>query len=129
MSTGKLIETVETLRAEVASLKASQCTSPWEDSPPCRGIQRQLDIVADLTQQLAAAKDDAKTAMVEAECLAASCKSVTEQLAAANGRLERMRMNLHISNEMLRGEGIYSNQVRINDTALSDLPEADKEKS
>ena len=28
--------------------RATVCTSPWEDSPPCRGIQRQLDNIAAL---------------------------------------------------------------------------------
>ena len=28
--------------------RATVCTSPWEDSPPCRGIQRQLDKIAAL---------------------------------------------------------------------------------
>ena len=28
--------------------RATVCTSPWEDSPPCTGIQRQLDKIAAL---------------------------------------------------------------------------------
>lgn len=62
-------DTIDRLRAEVASLKAYQCTSPWEDSPPCRGIQRQLDIVADLTQQLAEYKRQLLEALERIEYL------------------------------------------------------------
>lgn len=32
--------------------RAEQCTSPWPDSPPCRGIQKQLDRIKKLEGSL-----------------------------------------------------------------------------
>lgn len=34
---------IEELEAENKRLIATQCTSPWPDSLPCRGIQRQIE--------------------------------------------------------------------------------------
>ena len=38
--------------AEIVELKAQQCTSPFADSPPCRGIQRERDTIAELVAAL-----------------------------------------------------------------------------
>jgi hypothetical protein len=35
---------IEELEKELRHYKSVQCTSPWEDSPPCRGIQKERDI-------------------------------------------------------------------------------------
>ena len=44
-------EELAVMMAERDELKMMQCTSPWPDSPPCRGIQTQLDKITILGQE------------------------------------------------------------------------------
>jgi predicted RNase H-like nuclease (RuvC/YqgF family) len=95
MSTGNLIEIVESLRAEVASLKeeldeAYMSRNGWKWK-----AEKWLGDVNDLTQQL----------------------------AAANGRVEVLRGALLSAREVLDGEGCYPKTVAKCDAALSNLNE------
>lgn len=38
--------------AEIAELQVQKCTSPFADSPPCRGIQRERDTITELVAAL-----------------------------------------------------------------------------
>ncbi len=44
---------IEKLEQQLAVSQSMQCTSPFEDSPPCRGIQRVKDELANATKQIA----------------------------------------------------------------------------
>lgn len=158
-----LLRENESLRAEVASLKEELAEYEKHDAARDEKIRNlttyhglgcacSYDSVDDvcehhspklmaLTQQLAAAKDEANTARVEAECLAASCKSATEQLAAANGLvsswwaalmeaagcLEQAAMSMR--DEDAKRAALGAAEHARNDAhrlaSLSDLPEAD----
>ena len=41
---------IEKLEQQLAVSQSMQCTSPFEDSPPCRGIQRVKDELANATK-------------------------------------------------------------------------------
>ena len=60
--------------------RATVCTSPWEDSPPCRGIQRQLDKIAALKTVLHSISLGSQNSMTTKENLGAEARRVLKEI-------------------------------------------------
>lgn len=90
----KIAEEITAMRKELAAYKAllfqaqterdvaraTVCTSPWEDSPPCRGIQRQLDKIAALKTVLHSISLGSQNSMTAKEDLGAEARRALKEI-------------------------------------------------
>jgi len=60
--------------------RATVCISPWEDSPPCRGIQRQLDKIAALKTVLHSISLGSQSSMTAKEDLGAEARRALKEI-------------------------------------------------
>jgi hypothetical protein len=61
--------------------RATVCISPWEDSPPCKGIQKQLDKIAALKTVLHNISLGSQNSMTTKENLGAEARRALAALA------------------------------------------------